>query len=79
MLDRMTEIVLGRGTLTPQELSWFAYEYNSDYQSADVAPVNTYEHLLVRDPVSAKPLVQRYADQRSDPLASLYRWLDGVI
>ncbi len=79
MVDRMTEIVLGRGTLTPQELSWFAYEYNSDYQAGDVVPLNTYEHLLVHDPVSAKPLVQRYADQRSDPLASLYRWLDDVI
>jgi hypothetical protein len=79
MLDRMTEIVLERGTLTPQELSWFAYEYNSDYRSDDVAPVSTYEHLLIRDPVSANPLVQRYADQRSNPLASLYRWLDGII
>jgi len=79
MFDRMTEIVLERGTLTPDELSWLAYAYNDDHRPGDAPPFGTYTHQLVHDPCVSLAGDLKYADRRSAPSAALYRWMDELV
>lgn len=77
--ERMTEIVLERGTLTSEELAWFAYDYSGPYDAGPVPALETYRQSLVRDPCGGASSSLRYASDAGTPLAGLYRWVDGLL
>ena len=77
--DRMTEMVLARGTLTRDELFWFAFAYNDDYRPDEAPLCSAYEHLLVRDPCANPAGEVRYAAKQSAPFLALYRWIDSLV
>jgi hypothetical protein len=78
-IDRMTEIILERGTLTTDELSWFAYDYNGEYTAGAMPSLSSFSGDFVRDPCGSGSTSLRYAHRMSNPLAGLYRWLDRVV
>ncbi len=77
--DRMTDAVLERGTLTAEELAWFAYDYSGAYDPGPLPPIAAFRQDLVRDPCGARPAELRYASHITTPLKGFFRWLDRVV
>jgi hypothetical protein len=77
--ERMAEAVLAQGTLTAEELAWFAYDYSGAFDPGPFPTLDSFRGLLVQEPCGDRSWDLHYAARIGDPAAALLRWVDGLI